>query len=72
MCTSQTVISREVRRYMADHSLTQAQLAAILHLTQSKISARLHRRSPWTLADLDILFDIGVPINLPDPEGPAS
>jgi len=49
---------------MAIHSLTQAQFAAELHISESALSKRLRGVARWQLDDLDSLIRIGVPIGL--------
>ena len=44
---------------------TQADVAERLGITQSKVSARLRGTTRWSLDDLDRLWDLGVPIDLP-------
>lgn len=64
MTLSQTVISREVKRYMKTEHLNQARLAALIGLKQTTVSARLRGKTRWTLDDLDKLAAMGVPITL--------
>lgn len=61
---SQTVITREVKRFMKRNKMTQADLAAPLCISQSQLSARINGRARWQLDDLDILLVLGVPIQL--------
>lgn len=49
---------------MAATSQTQSDIAKILNVSQSQVSARLHGRARWTFSDLDALRDAGVPIAL--------
>ncbi len=44
---------------------TQADVAKRLGLSQSLVSARLRGTTRWSLDDLDKLWDLGVPIDLP-------
>ena len=44
---------------------TQADVAKRLGLSQSLVSARLRGATRWSLDDLDKLWDLGVPIDLP-------
>jgi transcriptional regulator with XRE-family HTH domain len=69
MATSQVAITREVRRFMAAQHVTQTDMAARLGVSQSQVSHRLRGTVAWSLDDLDALFDIGVPIALPDVAG---
>lgn len=65
MSNSQTAITREVRRWMQAERYTQADVAALLGINQSKVSNRLRGITRWSLDDLDKLWDLGVPIDLP-------
>lgn len=65
MSNSQTAITREVRRWMQAERYTQADVAALLGTNQSKVSNRLRGITRWSLDDLDKLWDLGVPIDLP-------
>lgn len=65
MSNSQTAITREVRRWMQAERYTQADVAALLGINQSKVSNRLRGITRWSLDDLDRLWDLGVPIDLP-------
>lgn len=64
MANFNTVISRRVKTYMANSSISQKALAADLHLSQSALAKRLHNQARWQLDDLDRLIEIGVPIGL--------
>ncbi|WP_165217263.1 helix-turn-helix transcriptional regulator [Schaalia sp. ZJ1691] len=64
MSKSQAIISREVRRFMDAAHLSQAELAKTLGIDQTGVSARLNGRTRWSLDDLDILREIGVPLEL--------
>lgn len=64
MATSQTIVSREVRQFMAATSQTQGDISKILGVSQSQVSARLNGRTRWNVNDLDALRDAGVPIAL--------
>ena len=69
MATSQTAVSREVRRWMAENRLSQAQVGAVLGVSQVQVSARLRGVTNWSLDDLDKLWELGVPITLPTYQG---
>ena len=62
MFDSQTILSRQVKRYMADQGISQAALAADLGMTQSALSQRLSATTRWNLKDIDQLLRIGVPV----------
>ena len=62
MFDSQTVLSRQVKRYMAGQGISQAALAADLGMTQSALSQRLSATTRWNLKDIDQLMRIGVPV----------
>ena len=62
MFDSQTILSRQVKRYMADQGISQAALAADLGMTQSALSQRLSATTRWSLKDIDQLMRIGVPV----------
>lgn len=62
MFDSQTVLSRQVKRYMADQGISQRSLAADLGMTQSALSQRLSATTRWNLKDIDQLMRIGVPV----------
>lgn len=62
MFDSQTILSRQVKRYMADQGISQAALAADLGMTQSALSQRLSATTRWNLKDIDQLMTIGVPV----------
>lgn len=64
MTTSQTVITREVKRFMKRNKWTQTDLAGQLCISPSQVSARINGRARWQLDDLDVLFALGVPIQL--------
>lgn len=64
MATSQTIVSREVRQFMAATAATQTDISKILGVSQSQVSARLHGRTRWNVNDLDALRAAGVPIAL--------
>lgn len=49
---------------MASTSQTQVDIASILGVSQSQVSARLRGRTRWTFDDLDALRDAGVSIAL--------
>lgn len=65
MSSSQTAITREVRRWMTAERSTQAEVAACLGISQASLSRKLSGDRLWSIDDLDRLWDIGVPINLP-------
>lgn len=69
MATSQTAVSREVQRWMAENRLSQAQVGAVLGVSQVQVSARLRGVTNWSLDDLDKLWELGVPITLPTYQG---
>ena len=62
MYDSQTILSRQVKRYMADQGISQRSLAADLGMTQSALSQRLSATTRWNLKDIDQLMRIGVPV----------
>lgn len=62
MFDSQTILSRQVKRYMADQGISQAALASDLGMTQSALSQRLSAITRWNLKDIDQLMRIGVPV----------
>lgn len=62
MFDSQTILSRQVKRYMADQGISQSALAADLGMTQSALSQRLSAITRWNLKDIDQLMRIGVPV----------
>lgn len=62
MFDSQTILSRQVKRYMEDQGISQAALAADLGMTQSALSQRLSATTRWNLKDIDQLMRIGVPV----------
>lgn len=64
MSLSQSIISRETKRFMRAHCVTQAELGRHLHITQSQVSARLRGTVRWTLDDLDRLCNLGVPVRI--------
>jgi transcriptional regulator with XRE-family HTH domain len=69
MMHTQTVITREVRRFMAAQHMTQTALAERLGISQGRVSDRLRGTTNWSLDDMDRLWDLGVPIALPDLAG---
>ena len=62
MFDSQTVLSRQVKRYMAGQGISQAALAADLGMTQSALSQRLSATTRWNLDDIDQLMRLGIPV----------
>lgn len=62
MFDSQTILSRQVKRYMEDQGISQRSLAADLGMTQSALSQRLSATTRWNLKDIDQLMRIGVPV----------
>lgn len=60
MKKTQTVISREVKRYMEKTGTTQADIGSLLNVTQTHISRRLTGRTHWSVDDLDALTDAGI------------
>lgn len=51
--------------YMASSGLTQNALALVLGTSQRWVSDRLNGKANWTLKDLDLLIEHGVPVSLP-------
>lgn len=64
MFDSQTILSRQVKQYMAAQGISQSALAADLGMTQSALSQRLSATTRWQLDDLDRLIQLGFPIGL--------
>ena len=64
MSISQAVITREVTRYMNAAGLSQTALAPALEMTQGTLSRKLVGTRRWTLADLDRLAAVGVPVSI--------
>ncbi len=64
MSISQVVITREVTRYMNAAGLSQTALASALEMTQGTLSRKLVGTRRWTLADLDRLAAVGVPVSV--------
>lgn len=62
MFDSQTILSRQVKQYMAAQGISQSALAADLGMTQSALSQRLSAITRWNLKDIDQLMRIGVPV----------
>lgn len=62
MFDSQTILSRQVKQYMAAQGISQSALAADLGMTQSALSQRLSATTRWNLQDIDQLMRIGVPV----------
>lgn len=62
MFDSQTILSRQVKQYMAAQGISQSALAADLGMTQSALSQRLSATTRWNLKDIDQLMRIGVPV----------
>ena len=62
MFDSQTILSRQVKRYMEDQGISQRSLAADLGMTRSALSQRLSATTRWNLKDIDQLMRIGVPV----------
>lgn len=69
MSTSHATVSTEVRRYMRTSHLTQAALAASLGVSQTTISKKLRAETHWSLADIDRLRDMGVPVSVSAGQG---
>ena len=65
MIQSQVQVSRVVKRYMADHGLSQGELAQLIGLKQTTLSRRIRNESRWSLDDLDALVRVGVPVCVP-------
>lgn len=53
--TLQEQVAAEVRSLMGRYKVTQIQLAAVLDLPQSAVSARVNGKRPFTLDDLERL-----------------
>ena len=49
---------------MAATSQTQTDIARVLGVSQSQVSARIGGRTRWSFDDLDALMDAGVPLSL--------
>lgn len=49
---------------MAATAQTQTDIAHLLGVSQSQVSARLGGRTRWSVDDLDALMDAGVPLSL--------
>lgn len=64
MTSTQTIVSRIVRRYIADQRLSISSLSRIMGVSRPTLSARLSGTTRWNLDDLDRLIQIGVPIGL--------
>lgn len=64
MSFSQTVVTREVTRYMSAAGVNQGALAHVLGITQGALSRKLRGHRGWTLDDIDRLAAAGVPITL--------
>ena len=62
MFDSQTILSRQVKQYMAAQGISQSALAADLGMTQSALSQRLSATTRWNLKDIDQLMRIGIPV----------
>ena len=62
MFDSQTILSRQVKQYMAAQGISQSALAADLGMTQSALSQRLSATTRWNLQDIDQLMRLGVPV----------
>ena len=60
MKKTQTVISREVKRYMEKTGTTQADIGSLLNVTQTHISRRLTGRTHWSIDDLEALTAAGI------------
>lgn len=61
MDISQTVVSRAARCYMREHRITQRELAELLGINQTRVSARLNGRTRWQYDEVVALADLGVP-----------
>lgn len=64
MSFSQTVVTREVTRYMSATGVTQGALAHALGITQCTLSRKLRGHRGWTLDDIDQLAAVGVPVSV--------
>lgn len=64
MSVSQTVVTREVTRYMSAAGVNQDALAHVLGITQGTLSRKLRGHRGWTLDDIDRLAAVGVPVSI--------
>ena len=64
MTSTQTIVSRIVRRYIADNRLSISSLSRIMDVSRPTLSARLSGATRWNLDDVDRLIQLGVPIGL--------
>lgn len=55
MATYNDLISEAVEDYRRPRAISQADIAAVLGLDQSRVSARLSGAASWTLRDLEKL-----------------
>lgn len=58
-------VSKAVSLHMHLNGMKQANLAALLEMSQASVSAKLNGAVHWTMKDIDRLTEIGV--NLPAP-----
>lgn len=64
MFDSQTILSRQVKQYMAAQGISQSALAGDLAMSQTALSQRMRGAARWQLDDLDRLIQLGFPIGL--------
>jgi len=64
MAPTQTIVSRIVRRYIADNQLSITAFSQALNISRPTLSARLSGTTRWSVDDLDRLIQLGVPIGL--------
>lgn len=64
MRSTQTIVTRLVKNFLNESSITQKTLAAALGTTQPTLSRKITGIRTWSLDDLDQLIQIGVPIGL--------
>lgn len=64
METSQTRVTRAVRKHMADTGASQAQIGSLIGRNQPAVSDRLNGKARWSLDDVDYLRLAGVSVPL--------
>lgn len=64
MRSTQTIVTRLVKKFLHESGITQKTLASSLGITQPTLSRKLTGIRTWSLDDLDQLIQIGVPIGL--------
>lgn len=64
-------VSKAVSLHMHVNGLKQANLAALLGISQASVSAKLNGAIHWTMKDIDRLTEIGVKLPAPHVEVPA-